>query len=310
MGDLPIVLGSWFALQYFYSRGAAMTAGSGVAYLAHVAGFVFGVLVLLVMRRRLAPRRFATYGRRPSWPTARAVLLVAALAWSPVVGTGGADAAPACVPSALPMTALQQMADGLPLGGKKVGAGWDMVVLGTVTEVRHKLPQYRYRITLHVDSALGGDLPALYTFFGSSTATFPFETGKVYAVPLARRGAPGPLLPTTELWANACDPVVSISDLAAAHEVIARTKPGYTPPPAPEASPSPTDTQDAAPHSATPEVSGPASTAAVKAPRLTFPDQHALGRGIRRGIYTIGGLALVIALIAAGESWWSRRHFV
>lgn len=59
-----IVLGSWFILQYLYSSGASMTEGSGVAYFAHVAGFAFGFIVLLVLRRRLMPRRLATYGRR------------------------------------------------------------------------------------------------------------------------------------------------------------------------------------------------------------------------------------------------------
>ncbi|MEP7053733.1 MAG: rhomboid family intramembrane serine protease [Actinomycetota bacterium] len=58
-----LVLGSWFLLQYMYSRGAAMTSGSDVAYLAHVAGFVFGFLVLWLLRRRLAPPRSASYGR-------------------------------------------------------------------------------------------------------------------------------------------------------------------------------------------------------------------------------------------------------
>ncbi|MDQ1709459.1 MAG: hypothetical protein QOG49_844, partial [Frankiaceae bacterium] len=60
-----LVLGSWFVLQYLYARGAALTTGSDVAYLAHVAGFVFGFLTLLLMRRRLAPqRRVPAYGWR------------------------------------------------------------------------------------------------------------------------------------------------------------------------------------------------------------------------------------------------------
>jgi membrane associated rhomboid family serine protease len=40
-----LVLGSWFVLQWFYAAGGGVTEGSGVAYLAHVAGFVAGVLV-------------------------------------------------------------------------------------------------------------------------------------------------------------------------------------------------------------------------------------------------------------------------
>src|SRR3712207_3224181 len=35
-----MVLGSWFLLQYFYFRGAGVSGGTEVAYLAHVAGFV------------------------------------------------------------------------------------------------------------------------------------------------------------------------------------------------------------------------------------------------------------------------------
>lgn len=51
-----IVLGSWFLLQYLYARGATVTPGSDVAYLAHVAGFAAGFLALLVWRPR-PPRR-------------------------------------------------------------------------------------------------------------------------------------------------------------------------------------------------------------------------------------------------------------
>ncbi|HVE62306.1 MAG TPA: rhomboid family intramembrane serine protease [Mycobacteriales bacterium] len=52
-----LVLGSWFALQYGYSRGAGLTEGSGVAYLAHVAGFVAGFVTLFLLR--------TTGGQRP-----------------------------------------------------------------------------------------------------------------------------------------------------------------------------------------------------------------------------------------------------
>jgi membrane associated rhomboid family serine protease len=45
-----LVLGTWFLLQWGYSAGAGLTEGSGVAYLAHVAGFVAGFVTLLVMR--------------------------------------------------------------------------------------------------------------------------------------------------------------------------------------------------------------------------------------------------------------------
>jgi len=52
-----LVLGSWFALQWLYARGAGVTEGSGVAYMAHVAGFAVGFLVALRYRKfRAAPR--------------------------------------------------------------------------------------------------------------------------------------------------------------------------------------------------------------------------------------------------------------
>jgi membrane associated rhomboid family serine protease len=51
-----VVLGSWFALQWLYFQGAGMGQGSSVAYFAHVAGFVAGV-VLVVLLGGLAPAR-------------------------------------------------------------------------------------------------------------------------------------------------------------------------------------------------------------------------------------------------------------
>ncbi len=69
--DLPalLVLGLWFVLQLGEVRVASMSGG-GVAYLAHVAGFVAGMLLTLVVgvrgtppaRRRPPPRR-----RRARW---------------------------------------------------------------------------------------------------------------------------------------------------------------------------------------------------------------------------------------------------
>jgi hypothetical protein len=235
-------------------------------------------------------------------------VVVAALA-TPAAGAAAAQAAPACVPSSRPISALEQIASGVALDGKQVGAGWDAVVLGTITEVRHRSPAFRYRITMHVDSVLGPDLPALYTFFGSSKGTYPFEVGKVYAVPLARRSRGGVLLPSTELWLNACDPVVLVADLPAAHEIIARTKPGYTPSP----SPSPTASA-AAPDVVTPSPTAvpatEAETVAVPAVhRAAFPDERELRRIATLGMYAVGALALVVALAAAAESWWSRRHY-
>ena len=50
--DLPavLVLGLWFVLQLSAVTQATSMAGGGVAYLAHVAGFIFGVLVTLASR--------------------------------------------------------------------------------------------------------------------------------------------------------------------------------------------------------------------------------------------------------------------
>jgi rhomboid family protein len=42
-----LVLGVWFVLQWIYSAGYAVSEGGGVAYLAHVLGFVVGMLVAL-----------------------------------------------------------------------------------------------------------------------------------------------------------------------------------------------------------------------------------------------------------------------
>ncbi|GAC1440228.1 MAG: rhomboid family intramembrane serine protease [Mycobacteriales bacterium] len=56
-----IVLGSWFVLQYLYFRGAGLAAGSGVAYGAHVIGFVVGAA--LVWRLRNSARRRALQAR-------------------------------------------------------------------------------------------------------------------------------------------------------------------------------------------------------------------------------------------------------
>lgn len=47
-----VVLGSWFVLQAVFSAGYAISGGGEVAYLAHVIGFVFGLLVALPLRPR------------------------------------------------------------------------------------------------------------------------------------------------------------------------------------------------------------------------------------------------------------------
>ena len=60
--ELPagLFLGAWFAFQLWYG-GTAIThpeQGGGVAFFAHVGGFVFGALTvdLVKVRRPLAPR--------------------------------------------------------------------------------------------------------------------------------------------------------------------------------------------------------------------------------------------------------------
>lgn len=63
-----VVLGSWFVLQYLYFRGAGLAAGSGVAYGAHVVGFIVGAALVWRLRgsaqhRQLQPR-FGPYARR------------------------------------------------------------------------------------------------------------------------------------------------------------------------------------------------------------------------------------------------------
>ena len=45
-----VVLGGWFLLQWAYAEGWAMTSAGSVAYLAHVYGFLAGVVVALVVR--------------------------------------------------------------------------------------------------------------------------------------------------------------------------------------------------------------------------------------------------------------------
>ncbi|HEY8471655.1 MAG TPA: rhomboid family intramembrane serine protease [Natronosporangium sp.] len=57
-----LVLGLWFALQWLYSAGYAVSDAGGVAYLAHVLGFIAGMLVALPVSAR-QPRR-PVYRRR------------------------------------------------------------------------------------------------------------------------------------------------------------------------------------------------------------------------------------------------------
>jgi len=56
-----LVLGSWFVLQVF-ADDIAGQSGAGVAYLAHVAGFLAGMVLAVVLGQR--PQRPAPYGVR------------------------------------------------------------------------------------------------------------------------------------------------------------------------------------------------------------------------------------------------------
>ena len=63
------VLGSWFVLQYLYTRGAGLSEATGTAYLAHVVGFVVGALLVWRLRGTGRPRptpdpRWGPYARR------------------------------------------------------------------------------------------------------------------------------------------------------------------------------------------------------------------------------------------------------
>jgi membrane associated rhomboid family serine protease len=44
------VLGGWFLLQWLYSSGTAVASGAGVAYLAHVFGFLAGAAIAIIAR--------------------------------------------------------------------------------------------------------------------------------------------------------------------------------------------------------------------------------------------------------------------
>ncbi len=58
-----LVLGSWFLLQYVYFRGAGVAHSSGVAYGAHVIGFVVGALLVWPLRGTATP----TTGSAARW---------------------------------------------------------------------------------------------------------------------------------------------------------------------------------------------------------------------------------------------------
>jgi membrane associated rhomboid family serine protease len=52
-----VVLGGWFLLQYLYFRGAGVSTGAGVAYAAHVVGFLVGMVFAVLVGRDPIPER-------------------------------------------------------------------------------------------------------------------------------------------------------------------------------------------------------------------------------------------------------------
>lgn len=68
-----IVLGSWFVLQWLYYQGAGMAGQTQVAYLAHVAGFLAGMVGVVLLggfrRRRPPPPPPPRYRRVPYDPS-------------------------------------------------------------------------------------------------------------------------------------------------------------------------------------------------------------------------------------------------
>lgn len=56
-----IVLGSWFVIQYVYFNGAGMASTVGVAYLAHVAGFLAGMAGAVLFARRTRRIHYTGY---------------------------------------------------------------------------------------------------------------------------------------------------------------------------------------------------------------------------------------------------------
>jgi membrane associated rhomboid family serine protease len=71
--NLPaiVLIGIWFLLQFFSGIAALSTVQQsmgGVAYLAHVGGFVAGLLITLLLRDRLRPPADVSYPYFPHHP--------------------------------------------------------------------------------------------------------------------------------------------------------------------------------------------------------------------------------------------------
>jgi membrane associated rhomboid family serine protease len=58
-----LVLGMWFVLQWVYSAGYAASGAGSVAYLAHIFGFGFGVVVGLFVRAASPPPQYPVHPR-------------------------------------------------------------------------------------------------------------------------------------------------------------------------------------------------------------------------------------------------------
>jgi membrane associated rhomboid family serine protease len=57
-----VVIGIWFLLQLLYQAGSA---GDGVAYMAHIGGFLAGLLLTFILRKRNQPPRLPYSGTYP-----------------------------------------------------------------------------------------------------------------------------------------------------------------------------------------------------------------------------------------------------
>ncbi len=58
-----LVLGSWFVLQWAYAAGWGASGDAGVAYVAHVFGFVAGAVIGLLVRLGFPPPRYPVHPR-------------------------------------------------------------------------------------------------------------------------------------------------------------------------------------------------------------------------------------------------------